>query len=60
MQNVRGLMSDNTKAIQLLDEWFDEPDEMGEEFWEEYELVPLEIGGMQTTNRCEIVYPGRI
>ncbi len=30
-------MSDNTKAIQLLDEWFDEPDEMGEEFWEEYE-----------------------
>ena len=42
-------MTDNTKAIQLLDEWFDEPDEMGVEFWEEYELVPLEIGGMQTT-----------
>ncbi len=33
-------MTDNTKAIQLLDEWFDEPDDMGEAFWEEYEREP--------------------
>lgn len=29
--------AENLKAIQLLDEWFDEPDDLGEEFWEEYE-----------------------
>ncbi len=37
-------MTDNAEAIQLLDEWFAEPDEM--EFWDEYEqsLVPFQIG----------------
>ena len=39
-------MSDNTKAIELLDEWFNESDEMGAEFWDEYEkeLAPLDRG----------------
>ncbi len=27
----------NIEAIHLLDEWFNEPDEMGAEFWDEYE-----------------------
>ena len=42
------MKSNNTKAIELLDEWFDEPDEMGAEFWEEYGhgLTSLEIRGM--------------
>ena len=30
-------MNNNEKAIQLLDEWFNEPDDMGEDFWDEYE-----------------------
>ncbi len=28
---------ENRQAIELLDEWFSEPDDLGEEFWEEYE-----------------------
>ena len=30
-------MPDNTETPDILDEWFSEPDKMGEEFWEEYE-----------------------
>lgn len=30
-------MTNNTEAIQLIDEYFAEPDDLGEEFWEEYE-----------------------
>ncbi|KKM07122.1 hypothetical protein LCGC14_1737120 [marine sediment metagenome] len=39
-------MNNNQKAIQLLDEWFDDPDDMGEDFWDEYgqNLVPFQIG----------------
>ena len=28
---------DNQAAIELLDEWFSEPDNMGREWWDEYE-----------------------
>ena len=31
------MKEDNRKAIALLDERFSEPDDMGEEFWDEYE-----------------------
>ncbi len=30
-------MTDNTKTSDLLDDWYDEPDSMGAEFWQEYE-----------------------
>jgi len=38
----------NNNTNQLLDEWFNEPDEMGAEFWDEYEhgLTSLEIRDM--------------
>ncbi len=36
----------NKAAIELIDEWFAEPDNMGEEFWAEYEQ---ELAGCQTT-----------
>ncbi len=29
---------ENQAAIDLLDEWFAEPDNMGREWWDEYEL----------------------
>lgn len=29
--------TDKVELVQVLDEWFVEPDDMGEEFWEEYE-----------------------
>ncbi len=28
---------DKVEMLALLDEWFSEPDKMGEEFWQEYE-----------------------
>jgi hypothetical protein len=34
---------ENQEAIELLDEWFAEPDDMGEEFWKRYEAELLEI-----------------
>ncbi len=35
--NVKLDRMDNEAAIELLEEWFSEPDEMGEEWWDEYE-----------------------
>ncbi len=38
----------NQETIELLDEWFSEPDDMGENFWQEYEedlkRNPVRIG----------------
>ncbi len=31
------IRQDNQEAIQLLDDWFDEVDDLGEDFWMEYE-----------------------
>lgn len=31
------IRKENLEAIKLLDEWFAEPDNLGEAFWEEYE-----------------------
>ena len=31
------IRTENLEAIKLLDEWFAEPDNLGEAFWEEYE-----------------------
>ncbi len=30
-------MRENQQAIELLDDWFSESDDLGEEFWAEYE-----------------------
>lgn len=35
--NAPVLRQENQQAIALLDEWFSEPDDMGEEFWLEYD-----------------------
>lgn len=39
LQEAVGLMEvseENLKAIKFLEEWFAEPDDLGEEFWEEF------------------------
>jgi len=40
LQEAVGLMDvseNNLRAIRLLDEWFAEPDDLGEEFWKEFD-----------------------
>ncbi len=43
------MRQENKDAIAILDEWFSEPDDMGEEFWDEYER--------DLTGGTDITYP---
>ncbi len=37
LQAQNSIKPENQAAIELIDSWFSEPDNMGEEFWAEYE-----------------------